>query len=138
MEAQAKIMRDTLMISNRAWLSPTRAEVTTGLEDEGGPVFTVYFQNVGRAPADDVRIGMVATAIPNDKPAKSIRDCPGQSIWERLQKLDRDATPEEQGKDPAAVALGKKGGKARADRMTAERRAEIAKKAAKSRWSKDA
>jgi hypothetical protein len=51
------------------------------------------------------------------------------------QKPDRDPTPEEQGKDPAAVALGKKGGKARADAMTAERRAEIARKAAKKRWS---
>ena len=50
------------------------------------------------------------------------------------QKPDRDPTPEEQGKDPAAVAMGKKGGKARADNMTAERRAEIAKKAADSRW----
>jgi hypothetical protein len=29
------------------------------------------------------------------------------------QKPDRDPTPEEQGKDPAAVALGKKGGAAR-------------------------
>lgn len=50
------------------------------------------------------------------------------------QKPDRDPTPEEQGKDPAAVALGKKGGKARADTMTPERRAEIAKKGAASRW----
>jgi hypothetical protein len=31
------------------------------------------------------------------------------------EKPDRDPTPEERGKDPAAVALGKKGGKARAD-----------------------
>jgi hypothetical protein len=52
------------------------------------------------------------------------------------QKPDRDPTPEEQGKDPAAVALGKKGGRARADSMTAERRAEIAKKAATRRWAK--
>lgn len=51
------------------------------------------------------------------------------------EKPDRDPTPEEQGKDPAAVALGKKGGKARADAMTPERRSEIAKKAAKKRWS---
>jgi hypothetical protein len=51
------------------------------------------------------------------------------------QKPDRDPTPEEQGKDPAAVALGKRGGKARADNMTAERRAEIAKKAAAKRWA---
>jgi hypothetical protein len=38
--------------------------------------------------------------------------------------------------DPAARALGKKGGAARAKNMTPERRAEIAKKAAKERWSK--
>jgi hypothetical protein len=38
------------------------------------------------------------------------------------------------GKDPAAKALGKKGGAARAKAMTAERRAEIAKKAAEKRW----
>lgn len=52
------------------------------------------------------------------------------------QKPDRDPTPEEQGKDPAAVALGKKGGKARANAMNPERRAEIARKAAEKRWEK--
>ena len=50
------------------------------------------------------------------------------------QKPDRDPTPEEQGKDPAAVALGRKGGlkggKARATRMTPEQRSESARKAA--------
>ena len=40
------------------------------------------------------------------------------------------------GKDEAAVALGRKGGKARAAAMTPERRAEIAKKAAAKRWAK--
>ncbi len=50
------------------------------------------------------------------------------------EKPDRDPTPEEQGKNPSAVALGKKGGKARAHAMTPERRAEIAKKAAATRW----
>ncbi len=39
-------------------------------------------------------------------------------------------------KDPAAVALGKKGGKARAKKLTPEQRSEIAKKAAAKRWSK--
>jgi hypothetical protein len=38
------------------------------------------------------------------------------------------------GKNPAAKALGAKGGAARAKAMTPERRAEIAKKAATSRW----
>ena len=40
------------------------------------------------------------------------------------------------GKNAAAVALGRMGGKARAESMTAKRRKEIAKKAAASRWSK--
>jgi hypothetical protein len=47
---------------------------------------------------------------------------------------DREPTPEEQGKDPAAVALGRKGGAARASKMTPERRRDIAKKAATKRW----
>jgi hypothetical protein len=42
-------------------------------------------------------------------------------------------------KNPAAVALGKlggsKGGKARADNLSAEQRKEIAKLAARARWS---
>lgn len=43
-------------------------------------------------------------------------------------------------KNPAAVALGKlgglKGGKARAKKLSPERRKEIAKKAARARWDK--
>lgn len=46
-----------------------------------------------------------------------------------------------QGKNPAAVALGRlgglKGGKARAEKLTPEQRKEIAKKAAQARWSKE-
>lgn len=56
-------------------------------------------------------------------------------------KVARIATGEEEedfgpddGKDKAAVELGKKGGAARAASMTPERRAEIAKKAAAKRW----
>jgi hypothetical protein len=45
-----------------------------------------------------------------------------------------------EGKNPAAVALGRlgglKGGKARAKALTAKKRKEIAQKAAKSRWAK--
>jgi hypothetical protein len=43
-------------------------------------------------------------------------------------------------KNPNAVALGKlggsKGGRIRAERLTAERRKEIARKAVKARWDK--
>ena len=44
--------------------------------------------------------------------------------------------PVDDGKDEAAQSLGRRGGKARAEKMTPERRAEIAKKAAQSRWKK--
>jgi len=57
----------------------------------------------------------------------------------------RDSTDEDKpesvddGKDPAAVALGRKGGlkggRARAERLTAEERSASAKKAAETRWS---
>jgi hypothetical protein len=53
------------------------------------------------------------------------------------QVEDRERTPEERGVDPAASAMGKKGGPARAANLTPERRAEIARRAAQKRWGKD-
>ena len=54
-------------------------------------------------------------------------DCPGTS------------SPWTEGRNPAAVALGRlgglKGGKVRATRLTAEQRAEIARKGARARWA---
>jgi hypothetical protein len=56
-----------------------------------------------------------------------------------------DATAEEPddpyaGKNPAAVELGRqgglKGGKARAEKLTPEKRSEIAKRAAMARWAR--
>lgn len=40
-------------------------------------------------------------------------------------------------KDEAAQAMGRKGGKARAEKMSPERRREIAQQAAQKRWAKD-
>jgi len=52
-------------------------------------------------------------------------------------KPDQSAEPQ---KNPAAVELGrlggKKGGKARTEKLTPEQRKEIAKKAARARWGK--
>ena len=59
-----------------------------------------------------------------------------------LDAVVPDAEPPkaEKKKNPAAVALGRlgglKGGKARAAKLTAEQRKEIAKKAALSRWKR--
>lgn len=51
---------------------------------------------------------------------------------------DRPKKPQGPEKNPAAVALGRlgglKGGKARAKKLTARRRVQIAKKAAATRW----
>jgi hypothetical protein len=47
-----------------------------------------------------------------------------------------DDRPEDDGKDKAAQALGKRGGRARAEKLTPEQRAEIARKAAAKRWLK--
>jgi hypothetical protein len=49
---------------------------------------------------------------------------------------ESETVPADDGKDPAAKALGAKGGAARAKGMTPERRTQIAKEAAKKRWSK--
>jgi len=51
---------------------------------------------------------------------------------EEEEEYDKD----DDGKDKAAQSLGRRGGKARAQKMTSARRAEVAKKAAAARWRK--
>ena len=59
----------------------------------------------------------------------------------RIATGESDEVFVDDGKDKAAVAMGRKGGrkggKARAAAMTPERRREIARKAAEARWSKE-
>ena len=54
---------------------------------------------------------------------------------------DAEEVDPDEGKDPAAVALGRKGGlkggKARAASMSKEERSEAARKAAEARWKKN-
>lgn len=61
-----------------------------------------------------------------------------------ISTVDQPQTPvggDIEGKDPAAIARGRKGGekggKARADALTPEERSEIAKKAAAARWGEE-
>ena len=60
-----------------------------------------------------------------------------QAIGEQMDGNPLPASPKDE-RNPHAVALGsmggKKGGKARARKLTAARRRSIARKAAKSRW----
>jgi hypothetical protein len=59
------------------------------------------------------------------------------SIVENASSEEPEPDPDE-GKNPAAVQLGRqgglKGGKARAEKLTPEQRSEIARKAAAARW----
>jgi hypothetical protein len=54
---------------------------------------------------------------------------------------DEPVPDPDEGKDPAAVALGRKGGlkggNARAEKLTAAQRSEIAKRAAEARWNRE-
>ena len=62
-----------------------------------------------------------------------------KSIVDLTTGETEEVNPDE-GKDPAAVALGRKGGlkggNARAEKLTAEQRSEIAQIAANTRWKK--
>ena len=60
--------------------------------------------------------------------AKSVVDI---ASGDRSDDADKD-----EGKDLEAAALGRKGGKARAEKLTPEQRSEIAKTAAAARWKK--
>ncbi len=58
----------------------------------------------------------------------------------RESTSDEPAPDPDEGKNPAAVALGRlggqKGGNARAAKLTAEQRSEIARRAAAARWQR--
>jgi len=66
------------------------------------------------------------------------RDIVDRATKGRSSEADSAAKPK---KNPAAVALGRrgglKGGKARAEALSADERAEIARRAALSRWGRD-
>jgi len=51
-------------------------------------------------------------------------------------EISEDLGTTEDGKNAAAVALGRKGGAARAANLSAKKRSEIARKAAAKRWKK--
>jgi len=58
-----------------------------------------------------------------------------------IEATDESEQPPTEGKNPAAVALGRlgglKGGKARAESLSKEKRSEIARNAAAKRWKKN-
>lgn len=77
-----------------------------------------------------------------DRSSRPKRPTDINELASRLVEIatEGEVDPQPDGKDPAAVALGRKGGlkggKARADKLTSEQRSEIAKKAAAARWNR--
>ena len=73
-------------------------------------------------------------------PKRSSKPTPPTDLNELAAFLVAQATSEKPGKNPAAVLLGrlggKKGGPARAKKLSAARRKAIARKAALKRWAK--
>lgn len=69
--------------------------------------------------------------------ARSVVDQATGAVGKAARAIREAAVPERE-KDPAAVALGRKGGlkggKTRAAKLTKEQRSESARKAAKARW----
>lgn len=61
-------------------------------------------------------------------------DAIGRAVM--VAKIATGEIEEDRELSSAAAELGRKGGKARAERMTPERRKEIAKKAAEKRWKR--
>ncbi len=73
-------------------------------------------------------------------PKKQGPNDPNETAFRILQEATGEVPKTDDGKDPAAVSLGRKGGlkggKARAAKLTPNERSEIAKKAAEARWKK--
>lgn len=67
------------------------------------------------------------------RPADSIQNA---MLVGRIATGEVEESTTEDGKNAAAVALGRLGGKARAEGLSARKRKEIAKKAAAKRWGK--
>jgi hypothetical protein len=71
---------------------------------------------------------------------RAVEQLTGGKLAEGMARQVADEAKAQPAKNPAAVALSRlgasKGGKARAKKLSAKKRAEIAKKAATARWGK--
>jgi len=79
-------------------------------------------------------------SMENKKRPTDVNQLAAQIVAEATQEVKGEPTPPTKEKNPAAVALGRlgglKGGKARAEKLSARKRKEIAQKAARTRWRK--
>ena len=98
-------------------------------------------------PAADTTAGAAldAPCYTRVMPERLSRSKRPRNISQPMSRIVQEATDsrsesESEGKDPHAVALGRKGGakggRARAKKLSPERRSEIARKAAQARWAR--
>ena len=78
------------------------------------------------------------TKKPTKRAARELSTDPNVAAFQIVQEIIEKA--ESEGKDPLAVALGRrgglKGGRARADKLTPKQLSESARKAARARWQR--
>lgn len=115
----------------------TIEDIRRRMKTEGYPTTQVD----GRALSNQLRsLIQVAIGTPTPKGPKGEKrpaDVIGNAV--KIAKIatgEIEEDKDENGKDKAAQSMGRRGGKARAEKMTAARRVEIAKKAASKRWRK--
>ena len=104
------------------------------LEDRFSKPYPVCMHDRSRKKPGRKDLNELAASIIEQ--ATTEKPTPGE-VEELAEEMEQS---QGEGKNPAAVALGrlggKKGGKARAEKLSPERRREIAKKAAEARWKK--
>jgi hypothetical protein len=101
-------------------------------------IITATLSDEITSEASDLRAAYPKGATPHDLAgwfAQPIARIEAALAELREQGADLSFMRQDETKDPAAVAMGRRGGRARADKLAPERRAEIAKKAATGRWS---
>ncbi len=75
--------------------------------------------------------------LKDQKDKKRPRDVVSNAIVvDKFATCETEETFDKDVKDQAAKALGQKGGKARAQKLNKKQRSEIARRAAKARWTK--
>ena len=98
-----------------------------------------------KLPRDPNQLAARIVAMSTGQELPAPKDDQGEDTEELDREISEEAAKikkeEPKGKNPAAVALGRlggmKGGKARAEKLTAEHRSRIASNAAKRRWASE-
>jgi len=102
---------------------------------------TIAFANIGGTPLRSPKNLKLLSGDNEHAPRTERRKAPRRRdraavMIGKIATGEMDDLTTDDGKNAAAVALGRMGGKARAEGMSAKRRKEIARKAAVKRWSK--